>query len=71
MNYACQESKRDYTWNIDRRNAALRIWSVYDARYRENTRIAAAGCVWRVGKNAMGKITVSPWKSWWRLNGVR
>lgn len=38
MNYACQESKRGYTCNIDRRNAALRIWSVYAARYRENTR---------------------------------
>ena len=38
MNYACQESKRGYTCNIDRRNAALRIWGVYAARYRENTR---------------------------------
>ena len=38
MNYACQESKRGYTCNIDRRNTALRIWGVYAARYRENTR---------------------------------
>lgn len=38
MNYAYQESKHGYTCNIDRRNAALRIWSVYVARYRENIR---------------------------------